>query len=282
MVDHPPGWLHGVPPRLDARLPHARGAARHRRPGGPGRLGADPRGGERCRIHSWSCPAGRWTTIGAEIRERWERWRVERNRRGLRTGLLIIVTLYPTFGVLDWWLAPRHALPWLWLMRCLVTLGALAVFQLVRRPGFDGVGGAALRGVCLAHRGRHQHDDALHGGAGLALLRRDHAGRARHRPALGLATPRRGGRQLVASSSRSSSRTSSRAPSVDSRRRLSNLTFLSAIALIAGVGQVLLFYTQREQLDQRIQLEARDRTTWSVPTPSFSGSTSSSRASSPT
>ena len=36
---------------------------------------------------------------------------------------------------------------------------------------------------------------------------------------------------------------------------VSNLAFLSATALIAGVGQVLAFRTQREQFDQRVRLE---------------------------
>ncbi len=36
----------------------------------------------------------------------------------------------------------------------------------------------------------------------------------------------------------------------------SNLTFLSATAIIAGVGQVMQFWSQREQLEQRVRLEA--------------------------
>ena len=49
--------------------------------------------------------------LASAIEERWEHWLVERNRRGLRIGLLILATLYPAFGLLDWLMAPREALP---------------------------------------------------------------------------------------------------------------------------------------------------------------------------
>jgi len=44
---------------------------------------------------------------------RWGHWLAERNRRGLRTALLVGLALYPAFGVLDWLMAPQPALPWL-------------------------------------------------------------------------------------------------------------------------------------------------------------------------
>ena len=40
------------------------------------------------------------TAESPEIRERWTRWLVERNQRGLRVGLVGIATLFPAFGVL--------------------------------------------------------------------------------------------------------------------------------------------------------------------------------------
>jgi hypothetical protein len=66
-------------------------------------------------------------TAATVIEERWVRWRIDRNRRGLRAGLILVVTLYPAFGLLDRLLAPPSALPWLWATRVAVALLALGV-----------------------------------------------------------------------------------------------------------------------------------------------------------
>lgn len=189
-----------------------------------------------------------------EIHDRWERWLVERNRRGLRIGLLVIATLYPAFGLLDWQLAPRHALPWLWLTRGLVTVGALAMFPLVRRPGFApwlqplgaGYSWLAAGGISLMTTYIGGVASPYYAGLTLVLL------------ASGLLLVWRPYVVVVVNAAivftfvltnvvaGTIGRTST---------ALSNLAFLSAVALIAGIGQVVLFITQREQLVQRIKLE---------------------------
>jgi signal transduction histidine kinase len=73
-----------------------------------------------------------------ELQERWSAWLLERNRRGTRSTLWIVVSLYPLFGVLDYLVAPPE---WLWLLyttRAVVTLVTLAMFRVVRSKLFDG------------------------------------------------------------------------------------------------------------------------------------------------
>jgi len=64
-------------------------------------------------------------------------WRLQRNRRGTETLLWIVLSLYPTFGFLDYLLAPRTGLPVLWLTRAVVTLVTVAMFRIVRGTLFD-------------------------------------------------------------------------------------------------------------------------------------------------
>src|SRR5512143_2764910 len=71
------------------------------------------------------------------IEERWIRWRIERNRRGLRAGLVLVATLYPAFGLLDWLLAPAPALPWLWATRATVAVLALVLLRVLPSPRLD-------------------------------------------------------------------------------------------------------------------------------------------------
>jgi hypothetical protein len=48
------------------------------------------------------------------LEARWREWLLARNRRGTRTALWIVITLYPGFGLLDILLAPAHARNFLW------------------------------------------------------------------------------------------------------------------------------------------------------------------------
>ncbi|MDP9002007.1 MAG: ATP-binding protein [Myxococcota bacterium] len=69
--------------------------------------------------------------------ERWSSWLLERNRRGTRTLLLIVLGLYPGFAVLDYLIAPQR---WLWLLygtRGVVTGTTLVMFRVMRRPVFE-------------------------------------------------------------------------------------------------------------------------------------------------
>jgi signal transduction histidine kinase len=192
--------------------------------------------------------------VGAEIEERWARWLVERNRRGLRVGLAIIATLYPAFGLLDWLMAPREALPWLWGTRALVALGAIAVFPLVHRPGFArwveplSAAYAWLAAAGIIMMTIYMGGMASPYYAGLTLVVIASGLLMVWRPALVLATNSLtvvtfvGANLAFGSVGRLSI-------------ALSNLAFLSAVALIAGVGQVMLFFSEREQHAQRVQLE---------------------------
>ncbi|HKC59247.1 MAG TPA: ATP-binding protein [Myxococcales bacterium] len=71
------------------------------------------------------------------LQERWFIWLVERNRKGTVRVLWITLALYPTFGVLDYLLAPHTALPLLYGTRAFVTLLTLVLLRVVRRPLFE-------------------------------------------------------------------------------------------------------------------------------------------------
>jgi signal transduction histidine kinase len=188
-----------------------------------------------------------------ELEQHWACWLVERNRRGLRIALFIGLTLYPAFGLVDWFVVPHRALPWLWGMRGLFAVVTLLLFPVLRSRRFDRYDLLAAAYLWLA-------------AAGIAIMT-TYLG--------GLASPYYAGLSLVAVAAGllfvwpprivvvaqscivgsfvlANAATS---PIANATTALSNLAFLSATALIAGVGQVLLFRTQREQHDQRVRLE---------------------------
>jgi signal transduction histidine kinase len=190
----------------------------------------------------------------AELRERWARWLVERNQRGLRICLLIIATGYPAFGLLDWLLAPRSALPWLWGTRALIALAAIVMFPLVRRPRLAGwaelISAAyawiAAGGICMMTTYIGGLASPYYAGllvvligSGLLLV---------WRPRIVLVT----NTALVFTFVVANVATGNFGPLATAA---SNLAFLSTIALIAGIGQVVQFHTHREQLVQRLKLE---------------------------
>src|SRR5262245_20519448 len=72
-----------------------------------------------------------------DLEGRWRSWLLSRNRRGTRSVLWIVVTLYPLFGALDYLIAPND---WLWLLygtRAIVTAITLVMFRVVRSSLFD-------------------------------------------------------------------------------------------------------------------------------------------------
>jgi len=194
------------------------------------------------------------TTSDDEIAKSWAAWRLGRNRRGLRVGLIFMITLYPAFGLLDWALAPRSALPWLWGTRACIGLLALTFLLAMRSPRFDRwVDPVAMLCAWLAGTGISIMT-AYMGGlespyyAGLILVVLAAGLLFVWPPSLVFVTLV----GLVASF-----------PLVnillgaggDPHVAVSNMTFLSATALIAGVAQVLQFSTLREQHEQRLRLE---------------------------
>jgi signal transduction histidine kinase len=193
-------------------------------------------------------------TASPDIEERWARWLVERNQRGLRVSLLIIATVFPTFGVLDWLVAPRTALPWLWTMRALLALAAVTALPLVRRVRSANLADAI--GVACA----------LSSATGVSLMT-TYLG--------GLASPYYAGLVVVFVAAgllvvwRTSVVIIANACVVlifvivnlvageigATSVVFSNLAFLSIIAVISGVGQIVQLHTHRDQLVQRVHLE---------------------------
>ena len=189
----------------------------------------------------------------AAIDQRWERWLVDRNRRGMRAAAIFMVTLYPAFGALDWLLAPREA-PRLWAIRGAVALFALLLVPVLRSQRLDPLqNGIALLCAWLPAAGISLMTTHLGGlaspyyagltliivGAGLLFVwppGMTIAGQAGIVGSFLLVNAIFGGPGQLATA-------------------LSNLTFLCSTALMTGVGQVLLFRTLREQFDQRVRLE---------------------------
>src|SRR5205823_843292 len=62
---------------------------------------------------------------------------LDRNRRRIRTGLVIVLFLYPCFGLLDWFVAPPGELIFLWETRLVVFLGTFLIFPLLGRPYYE-------------------------------------------------------------------------------------------------------------------------------------------------
>ena len=194
------------------------------------------------------------TTSDGEIERSWAAWRLGRNRRGLRVGLIFMATLYPAFGLLDWALAPPTALPWLWGTRAFIGLLALIVLFVLPSPRFDPwVDTAAVLGGWLAGAGISIMTVYMGGlaspyyaglflvvlAAGLLFVWPPTRvfvmllGIVVSFPAVNLALGAGGDLQVAAS----------------------NMTFLAATAVIAGVAQALQYTTLREQHEQRLRLE---------------------------
>jgi len=190
----------------------------------------------------------------AAVARRWTSWLHERNRSGTRTLLFIVLALYPGFGAIDYLLAPRAALPWLWSTRVVVTLGTLVMFRLLRRPAFE------------QHHYLLASSYMLLCGAGITLMTLFMGG---------LASPYYAGLTLAVVAT---SLLFVWPPKVvivthglmvltyvvvnlwarrigDLPTALMNLAFLSSTALIAGTGQIFGFRAQRAQMVAQLALE---------------------------
>jgi hypothetical protein len=190
----------------------------------------------------------------SKLEHAWRTWLADRNRRGMVTVSWIVLALYPAFGILDYELAPREALPWLYGTRSLVVLVTLLMFRGVRGPTFDrhhaamsaaytvlcasgitlmtvflgGMSSPYYAGIILVIVGSGllfvwppkvvvaTHASIVAGFVGANLLLHQYAG-------------------LV--------------------QALSNLFFLVSTAVITGIGQIVLHRLQREQISSRFALE---------------------------
>ena len=189
-----------------------------------------------------------------EPRSNWQEWLLERNRRGTKTVLLITLSLYPTFGILDYLIAPREALPLLYSTRVMVVLLTLALLAAVRTSFFDRwpylfSGGFVLLAAC-----------------GISLMTVLMGG---------LASPYYAGLSLVivgtgllfvwppqvVLATHASILCSFLLPNwllgraVQTVTAASNIAFLVATAIITGIGQMVLFRSQYRQVMDRLILE---------------------------
>ncbi len=192
--------------------------------------------------------------LPAAFDERWARWRLDGNRRRVRIGLWIVLALYPCFGALDFLLAPREALPILWGTRAVVLLGTLAMFRILRSDVFanhpDFVAGAYTLLVA----------------SGISIMTVYLGGLASHYYA-GLSLVIIGSGLLFVWNAYTVTVTQALiiiifvVPNLiwgevgALQEALSNLTFLAAIAVVAGTGQIVLYRSQREQVLNQVRLE---------------------------
>ncbi len=186
--------------------------------------------------------------------QRWAAWLLERNRRGTRTALWISLVLYPAFGLLDVLFAARSPLPWLLGTRALVTVASVAMFRVVRSRAFESNGGWIASAYIVLGATGISFMTAFMGG----LASTYYAGLTLYIVGIGLlfVWPVRVLVVTHASIVGSLLLVNVLMGAIGHRpTALSNLAFLSATALIAGVGQALMFRTHREQHDQRVRLE---------------------------
>jgi len=189
-----------------------------------------------------------------EQQVRWRRWLLERNRRGMRSLLWIVVTLYPFFGVLDYLVAPRA---WLWLLygtRALVTVITIAMFRVIKSAWFDRAPDALSSGFILLISLGISLMTVFMGG----LASPYYAGLSLTIVATGLlfVWPTR-----VVVGTHVSIVASFLIPNlllgdhVDPITAISNLFFLCSTAIIAGTGQILTYRSQAEQLANQLIIE---------------------------
>jgi signal transduction histidine kinase len=191
---------------------------------------------------------------GQTPEQRWVSWLLERNRRGTRVVLWITLALYPTFGILDYLLAPRSALPVLLGTRILVTVGTLVLFKVVETRLFERHPNLISSAYILLAAGGISVMTVFMGG----LASTYYAGLSLVIVGTGLlfVWPAR-----VVLTTHSLILLSFIVPNLllhnvgNPVPALSNLAFLVATAIITGVGQLVLFRAQHKQVMDRITLE---------------------------
>lgn len=190
----------------------------------------------------------------SDTERRWAAWRLDRNRRGLRTALWLVLLLYPAFGLLDVLIAPRAALLSLLGARLAVTVISIALFRIVRTRAFEANADLISSAYIVLGASVISYMTVYMGG----LASPYYAGLTLYIVAIGLlfVWPAR----VIAATSFSIVGSFVLANVLTGAigstfAAVSNLAFLSATALAAGVGQVLLLRTHREQHDQRVRLE---------------------------
>ncbi len=184
---------------------------------------------------------------------RWGQWLLERNRRRFRTALWIALALIPCFGILDF-LVGASALRFLWTTRLLVIAGNVAMFPLRRARTFDRHPELVTAAYCVMIASGISAMTLAMGGlaseyyAGLSLVIVGAGLLFVWRPATAAIT-----HLLIISSFVSPNLMVHGWPTEGSA--FSNLAFLLAIAVVGGIGQVVLYRSQREQVFNQVALE---------------------------
>jgi signal transduction histidine kinase len=192
-------------------------------------------------------------TSPSDFDSRWHSWLLARNRSGTRTLLLIVLFLYPAFGVLDYVIAPRH---WLWLLystRVVVTLATIVMFRAIRLTVFNRYSNAISAiymllcsfGISLMTVFMGGMASPYYAGLTLAIV------------ATGLlfVWPTR-----VVIITHTTILASFVIPNLAQRNgnvvaAVSNLFFLVSTGIIAGTGQILAYRTQRQQVANQLVIE---------------------------
>ncbi len=189
-----------------------------------------------------------------ELERRWASWLLERNRRGMRVVLSIVLVLYPAFGILDYLLAPRTALAMLWTTRLVITCITGAMFAVLGtrafERGYDVISSAYLALLAL----------------GITLMTVTMGGLASHYYA-GLSLVIVGTGLLFIWPARIVLTTHTTiivsfvlvnllaSREQDVPLSISNLAFLTATAIITGTGQMVLYRVQHKQILDQNALE---------------------------
>jgi len=192
--------------------------------------------------------------LDTAVEARWSQWVIDRNRRGLRLLLWAGAVLYPGFGVLDYVLAPPQALPFLWTTRFIFFALTIALFAIVGRPIFARHSDLFTVGyMLLAASGISAMTTFLGGlaspyyaglslvvvGTGLVLIWKPAVVAAESAAVLlSFVVP-----NLVLGHVRPASVAAS------------NLMFLIGIIIVAGMGQIMHYRSQKEIVTSQLRLE---------------------------
>ena len=172
----------------------------------------------------------------------------------MQVALRIGATMYPAFGVLDYFMAPHSALGLLWATRAIFLGVSILLFGVVSRPVFDRHPDLFTGGYLLLAAGGISMMTLFLGGlsspyyAGISLVILATGLIFIWRPSVACAEA-----VLFVASFVVPNAVVGRIGTASAA--LSNIAFLSGTAVIAAIGQILLYRSQREQLFNQVQLE---------------------------
>jgi signal transduction histidine kinase len=186
--------------------------------------------------------------------EAWAAWQLQRNTGGMRSLLYIVGALYPLFGILDYLTAPEE---WLWLLystRAVITTVTLLMFRVIKLRVFARHSNAVSAAYIVLISLGISMMTVFMGGLGSPY----YAGLSLVIVATGLlfVWP-----MAVVIPTHATIVVSFLLPNLilghaaDPLTSVSNLFFLVSTAIIAGTGQVLVFASQRQQINNQQIIE---------------------------